>query len=64
MAIALLAVLAVVYTLAGGITSIIWTDVAQFAVMIAAVVGAIVVLLMRIPLDGMVEPLPDEASLL
>ncbi len=51
-AIALLAALAVVYTLAGGITSIIWTDVAQFAVMIAAVVGAIAVLLARIPLDG------------
>jgi len=51
-AIALLAALAVVYTLAGGITSIIWTDVAQFAVMIAAVVGAIAVLLMRIPIGG------------
>ena len=40
----------IVYTLAGGIASVIWSDVIQTVVFVGAVVGAIVVLVWKIPL--------------
>lgn len=48
LAIGLLALVAVVYTLVGGISSVIWADVIQTGVFLVAVIGAIVVLLMKI----------------
>lgn len=48
-AIAILAAVAVLYTLVGGIASVIWTDVLQTIVMVGAVVAAVVLLLHRIP---------------
>ncbi len=39
----------IVYTLAGGISSVIWSDVLQTAVFVAAVVAAIGLLLVKIP---------------
>lgn len=48
-AIVALSAVAVVYTLIGGIASVIWTDVIQAAVMLIAIVAAIVLLLWRIP---------------
>lgn len=47
-AIWVMTVVAVAYTLVGGIASVIWTEVAQTSVLVAAVVAAIVVLLGRI----------------
>jgi SSS family transporter len=49
MAIAALTVVAVLYTLIGGIASVIWTDVLQTIVLVGAAVGAVIVLLHRIP---------------
>jgi Na+/proline symporter len=46
-----MASVATMYALAGGITSIIWTDVVQFVVMIAAVLAAVIILWCRIPAD-------------
>jgi SSS family transporter len=51
-AIAGLATVAVLYALIGGIASIIWTDVVQFAVMIVAVLAAVVVLWVNLPVDA------------
>lgn len=58
----------VAYTLAGGIASVIWTEVVQTLVLLASVIAAIGLLLSRIPLDlgGVAEvlrtPGPDMAS--
>lgn len=49
--ICVLTAIGIVYTLAGGVASVIWTDVAQTIVFVVAVVAAIVVLLSRIPAD-------------
>ncbi|HYE03443.1 MAG TPA: sodium:solute symporter [Phycisphaerales bacterium] len=48
-AIAILSFIGVVYTLAGGIRSVIWTDVIQCAVLVGAATAALVTLLGRIP---------------
>jgi SSS family transporter len=48
LAIMMLALVAVIYTLAGGIASVIWADVIQTGVFLVAVTGAIIVLLMKI----------------
>lgn len=48
-AIGAMTLVGVVYTLVGGIASVIWSDVIQTGVFLAAVVGAIVLLLVRIP---------------
>lgn len=48
-AIVLLSFVAVVYTLIGGIASVIWTDVIQTFVLLVSIVAAIVILLMAIP---------------
>ncbi len=50
--VAILTVVGILYTLMGGITSIIWTDVVQFSVMIVAVGAATILLYSRIPLDA------------
>jgi SSS family transporter len=47
----LLCAIAVAYTLVGGISSIIWTDVIQFLIMIGAVVAAVALLWSRIPAE-------------
>jgi SSS family solute:Na+ symporter len=47
----LLVVVGVAYTLAGGIASVIWTEVVQTIVLLLAVLAAIAVLLHRIPVD-------------
>lgn len=47
-----MALVATVYALMGGISSIIWTDVVQFLVMIAAVLTALVILWVNLPGDG------------
>lgn len=58
----------ILYTLAGGITSVIWTDVIQVCVYLGAAIGAIVVLLMRIPVgfgelfSTLLHPGPGEPS--
>jgi len=44
-AIAILTVVGIVYTLAGGISSVIWSDVIQFAILIGAALVAIVLIL-------------------
>lgn len=49
--IVLLTVTGVLYTLAGGIASVIWTEVVQTAVLLAAVLAAVFVLLHKIPLS-------------
>jgi SSS family solute:Na+ symporter len=58
-AIGLLSFVAVVYTLIGGIASVIWTDVIQTLVLVSAAVAAVIVLLHKIPL-----PLEDIWGLL
>ncbi len=50
-AIAVMTVVGILYTLAGGIRSVIWTDVIQALVYIGAAVAALVVLLQRIPVS-------------
>lgn len=45
----LLSACAVGYTLAGGIASVIWTEVVQTAILLGAVLAAVVILLMKIP---------------
>jgi SSS family solute:Na+ symporter len=45
----LLSACAVGYTVAGGIASVIWTEVVQTAILLGAVLAAVVILLMRIP---------------
>lgn len=49
LAIGLLVVVGIGYTLVGGITSVIWADVIQAVVFLGAVIGAIVLLVNRIP---------------
>jgi solute:Na+ symporter, SSS family len=49
-AIAVVALVGIVYTLVGGISSIIWTDVIQIVVLVGATLAAAAVLLHRIPL--------------
>ncbi|MDX2115881.1 MAG: sodium:solute symporter [Planctomycetota bacterium] len=41
----------ILYTIAGGIETVIWTDVIQTCVFVAAIVGAVIVLMNRIPAD-------------
>ncbi|MFO0983694.1 MAG: sodium:solute symporter, partial [Planctomycetota bacterium] len=48
--VALLTLISIAYSLAGGLTSIIWTDVVQTVVFVGAAVAALVVLWHRIPL--------------
>lgn len=48
MAIGVLAVVGVVYTLVGGVSSVIWSDVIQMAILLGACVAAVVVILLRI----------------
>jgi len=58
----------VAYTLTGGIASVIWTEVVQTLVLLAAVVAAIALLLHRIPISGgeivhlLQHPAPDAPS--
>ena len=52
LAIAALTVVAVVYTLAGGVRSVIWSDVIQTVVFVGAAVVAAMLLLHRIPLSA------------
>ncbi len=47
--VAVLSAIAIGYTLAGGIASVIWTDVMQFAVTILAVIGAVIVVVSSLP---------------
>ncbi len=67
-AVAMLTVVAVAYTLFGGVRSVIWSDVIQTIVFVGAAGAAIWLLLDRIPapvseiLDGLREPAPDAAS--
>ncbi|MDX9912639.1 MAG: sodium:solute symporter [Phycisphaerales bacterium] len=58
-AIVALCVVGAVYTLAGGIASVIWADVIQTIVFVGAILAAIVVLLQRIPV-----PIPELISAL
>lgn len=63
-AIAVLTIAAVLYTLIGGIASVIWTDVIQVVVLLGAVIAGIVLLMNRIPASGgeIVEALRHGAS--
>jgi SSS family transporter len=63
-AIAVLTSAAVLYTLVGGIASVIWTDVIQVVVLLGAVIAGIVLLINRIPATGgeIVEALRHGAS--
>ncbi|MEM9560962.1 MAG: sodium:solute symporter, partial [Planctomycetota bacterium] len=49
LAIGAMTIVGILYTLVGGISSVIWSDVIQTGVFLAAVIGAITLLLMRIP---------------
>ncbi len=62
--IAALAVVGTFYTLFGGISSVIWTDVIQTVVLIVAVLAAIVVLLSKIdlPIESIVQQLTGRAD--
>lgn len=48
--ISMLAVVAIVYTLAGGIRAVIWTDVIQTFVFVGAAIAAMILLLHKIPI--------------
>lgn len=63
-AIAVLTIAAILYTLIGGIASVIWTDVIQVVVLLGAVIAGIVLLMNRIPASGgeIVEALRHGAS--
>lgn len=63
-AIAVLAIVGIVYTLAGGIKSVIWSDVIQFAILIGAAICAIVVIASTInsPLDTVLHELKTGAN--
>ncbi len=50
-AIGVLTLVAVAYTLAGGVESVIWTEVFQTGVLLVSVIGALIVLFMKIPAD-------------
>jgi SSS family solute:Na+ symporter len=66
--IVVLVVVGIVYTLVGGITSVIWTDVVQAFVFVGAAVVSIATLLYFIPADlgqiasALTHPAPGEAS--
>ncbi len=68
LAVGAMTVIGVVYTLAGGIRSVIWADVVQAFVYLATAVGAIVFLLWLIPADlsqiiaALGEPAPNAPS--
>lgn len=47
LAVVAMSVVGIAYTLVGGISSVIWTDVVQMGVLLGAVIAAIVLLLMR-----------------
>lgn len=49
LSVVILSVAGVLYTIVGGIATVIWTDVVQTIVFLAAIVVALIVLLMRIP---------------
>ncbi|MEM1329745.1 MAG: sodium:solute symporter [Planctomycetota bacterium] len=49
-AIGVMTAVGIVYTLVGGVASVIWTDVIQMAVFVVAIVGAMLVLFDRIPI--------------
>lgn len=63
-AIAVLTAVGIVYTLAGGIRSVIWSDVIQFAILISAALSAIVLIIISInaPLDTVLAELRTGAS--
>ena len=63
-AIAVLAFVGIVYTLAGGIKSVIWSDVIQFAILIGAAICAIIVIASTInaPLDTVLLELKTGAT--
>jgi SSS family transporter len=67
-AIAALSAVGIVYTLAGGVRSVIWSDVIQTVVFLGAAAAAAVVLLGRIPipfgeiLSTLAQPGPGESS--
>ncbi|MFT3788533.1 MAG: hypothetical protein QM770_20570 [Tepidisphaeraceae bacterium] len=50
LAVVLVGVIGTIYTMLGGIKAVIWTDIAQFAIMIGAVLLSIYLLLTKIPL--------------
>lgn len=58
-AIGVLTLVGIVYTLAGGIRSVIWSDVIQFAILIGAALTAIIIIASGInaPLDSVLEQL-------
>lgn len=68
MAIAVLSFTGIVYTLAGGVRSVIWSDVIQTVVFLVAAAGAAILLLNRIPLpfgeilSTLAHPGPGESS--
>ena len=59
MAIGVLTAVGIVYTLIGGVASVIWTDVVQMLVLLGACAGAVVLMLLRLdaPLSEVVEAL-------
>lgn len=48
LAIGVLGAVGIVYTLVGGVSSVIWTDAVQLVVLLGACVGAIIIMLLRI----------------
>ena len=68
LAISIMTIIGIMYTLVGGITSVIWTDVLQYAILISAAIGAIVVILSKvdIPISQIINELartqPDGTS--
>ena len=56
-AILLLSIIGVVWTWLGGITTVVWTDVVQFVMIVAAAIAAIVAVVVAVPggIDGIVE---------
>ncbi|MCC7409932.1 MAG: sodium:solute symporter [Phycisphaeraceae bacterium] len=68
MAVIVLTIVGTLYTLMGGIKSVIWTDVMQLCVLVGAVTGAVIVLWSRIPvptseiLEALRHPAPGEPS--
>ena len=67
-AIAVLATVGVLYTLVGGVASVIWSDVVQMVVLYGACVGAILFIALRIDvgwaeaIDALVSGMPDGSS--
>jgi SSS family transporter len=63
-AISVLTLVGIVYTLAGGIRSVIWSDVIQFGILIGAALTGIVIILSSInaPLDSVIHELQNGGS--